>query len=94
MFDHPFHACALGVGVCVCVCVCVFVCVCMCVCVFEVEISSRTLIQLFYARINPQWLSELRRLWPDVSTARHKTQMLTNHREQTTHPGDNCDQAQ
>ena len=36
-----------------------------CVC-FEVEISSRTLIPLFYARISPQWLRELRRLWPSV----------------------------
>ena len=32
---------------------------------FEVEISSRTLIPL-YARLSPQWLSELRRLWPNV----------------------------
>ena len=33
---------------------------------FEVETSSWTLIPLFYARISPQWLSELRRLWPNV----------------------------
>ena len=32
--------------------------------IFEVEISLRTLIR--YARISPQWLSELRRLWPNV----------------------------
>ena len=31
---------------------------------FKVEISLRTLI--LYARISPQWLSELRRLWPNV----------------------------
>ena len=29
-------------------------------------ISSRTLIPLLYARISPQWLSELRRLWSSV----------------------------
>ena len=34
--------------------------------VFEVEIRSRALIPLFYARVSPQWLSELRRLWPNV----------------------------
>ena len=34
---------------------------------FEVEISSRTLIRLFNASFSPQWLSELRRLWPNVS---------------------------
>ena len=34
--------------------------------VFHVEISSRTLIPLFYAMISPQWLSELRRLWPNA----------------------------
>ena len=32
----------------------------------EVEISSRTLIPLFYARISPQWLNEMRRLWSNV----------------------------
>ena len=31
-------------------------------CFFEVEISSRTLIPLFYAKIGPQWQSELQRL--------------------------------
>ena len=31
---------------------------------FTVGISLRTLIPLFYARISPQWLSKLRRLWP------------------------------
>ena len=35
-------------------------------CTFLCEISSRTLIPLFYARISPQWLSELRRLWPNT----------------------------
>ena len=33
---------------------------------FKVEISSLTLISLSYARISPQWLNELRRLWPNV----------------------------
>ena len=33
----------------------------------EVEISSRTVSPLFYARVSPQWLSELRRLWPNVA---------------------------
>ena len=32
---------------------------------FYVEISSRTLSPLFYAGLSPQWLSELRRLWPN-----------------------------
>ena len=32
---------------------------------FKVEISSRTNSTL-WARISPQWLSELRRLWPNV----------------------------
>ena len=30
--------------------------------VFLVELSLHTIIPLFYARISPQWLSELRRL--------------------------------
>ena len=35
--------------------------------VFEVEISSFAYINsTLYARISPQWLSELRRLWPNV----------------------------
>ena len=33
---------------------------------FEVEISSRTINSTFCARISPQWLSELRWLWPNV----------------------------
>ena len=33
---------------------------------FAVEISSRTLISLFYARISAQWLSKLRRLLTSV----------------------------
>ena len=33
---------------------------------FEVEISSCTLIPVFYARTGPQWLSKLRRLWPNI----------------------------
>ena len=37
-----------------------------CLFVFKVEISSRALIPLVYARISPQWLSELRRLWLNV----------------------------
>ena len=32
----------------------------------KVEISSHTLISLFCARISPQWLSMLRRLWSNV----------------------------
>ena len=36
------------------------------ICLFEVEINSRILIPLFKARISPQWLSELRRLWLSV----------------------------
>ena len=35
--------------------------------VYEVEISSRILIPIFYARISQQWLSELRRLWLSVT---------------------------
>ena len=51
MFDHSFPACPLPPPFFF---------------FFEVEISLRTLIPLFYARIGPQWLSELRRLWPNV----------------------------
>ena len=32
----------------------------------EVEISSRTVSPLFYARVSPQWHSELRQLWQNV----------------------------
>ena len=32
----------------------------------EVEISPRTLNSTPFARITPQWLSELRRLWPNA----------------------------
>ena len=35
-------------------------------CFVKLEVSLRTLIPLFDARISPQWLSELRRLWPNV----------------------------
>ena len=40
---------------------CLFVLFC-----FEVEISPSTLIPLFMSRISPQWLSEQRRLRPNV----------------------------
>ena len=44
--------------------VCLFVCF---ACLFGVEISSRTLIPLFMpGSVSPQWLSELRRLGPNV----------------------------
>ena len=33
---------------------------------FKVEISSRTSIPPCYAKISPQWLGEMRRLWPNV----------------------------
>ena len=33
---------------------------------FEVEISSRTFNSALYARISLRWLSELKRLWPNV----------------------------
>ena len=54
MFDHSFAVCAF------------FLLLLLLFFFFEVEISLRTLIPLLCARISPQWLSELRRLWPNV----------------------------
>ena len=52
VFDHSFPACAC------------FLWFLLLLLLFLVEISSRILIPLFYARISPQWLIKLRRLWP------------------------------
>ena len=41
----------------------IIMCVCVCVCGDYLAHTDSTL----YARISPQWLSELRRLWPSVS---------------------------
>ena len=52
MFDHSFPTCAVFFRV-------------FCWFFFLVEISSHTFF-ILYAMVSPQWLIELRRLWPNV----------------------------